>query len=384
MFRRDLIQYVGTLFTRSFAKVFWIFPIANNKVIFTSFIGKQRSCNPLYIQKYLQEKYQNEFKLIWVLREKDAGEKDSNTVRFLSLKHFYNFCTAKVIVDNGGMPTYMPKRRRQYVINTWHGGGAYKRSVGLDISKKYRVKLEEYKGRNTDLVLSSCETFSTKAIPDIVIGYSGEIMPCGCPRNDIFWSKNTDELKKKIHSRFNIQDDALIVLFAPTFRGISNPHEKFHQQIKWSNILQAVEKRFGRKAVAMFRAHNYMSQYDIGSVIDATSYPDMQELLCAADILISDYSSTIWDFSLMKRPCFLYCPDLDYYLNEDRGVYVPIETWPGILCRTNEELEQAILNFDAETYAEKVEKYHQDMGSYETGHACEQVCKRIAKVCGVK
>ena len=126
-----------------------------------------------------------------------------------------------------------------------------------------------------------------------------------------------------------------------------------------------------------------MSQYDAGRAIDATSYPDMQELLCAADILISDYSSTIWDFSLMKKPCFLYCPDLDYYMNYDRGTYTPIETWPGILCRSNEELEQAILHFNEEEYIKKVEKHHRDLGSYETGHACEQVCRRIAEVCGI-
>lgn len=384
MLSKDLIQYLGTLFTRGFAKLFWIFPIENNKVALTSFIGKQHSCNPLYIQKYLDENYHNKFELIWFLR--NNPQEYSNAVKFLSLKHFYHFCTAKVIVDNGGMPTYMPKRKRQYVINTWHGGGAYKRSLGWSKTSKYRIYLEKYKGKNTNLVLSSCEEFTDKVIPDILLDYKGEIMSCGCPRNDIFWSNDEKilEIKNKIHKFFNIPEDSLMVLFAPTFRGIKYSHDKFSQPMQWDNILSATQTRFGKKTVAVFRAHNYMLQYDVGKVIDATSYPDMQELLCAADILISDYSSTIWDFSLTKKPCFLYCPDLDYYLNEDRGVYTPIETWPGILCRTNEELERAILNFDEAEYVKKVEKHHKDMGSYETGHACEQVCKRIAEVCGIE
>ena len=384
MLKRDLIQYLGTLFTRGFAKLFWMFPVQTNKVVFTSFIGKQHSCNPLYIQKYLEEKYPNKFELIWFLR--NNPQEYSNAIKFLSLKHFYHFCTARVIVDNGGMPTYMPKRKTQYVINTWHGGGAYKRGSELNQYSKYRIYLEKYKGKNTDLFLSSCEEFTRQAIPDILLNYSGEIMPCGCPRNDIFWSTNEKklELKDKIHKIFSIPKDVLIVLFAPTFREFKKAHYKFNQQIKWENILKAIETRFDRKTVVVFRAHNYMSQYDIGKVIDATFYPDMQELLCAADILISDYSSTIWDFSFTKKPCFLYCPDLDYYLNQDRGVYTPVETWPGVLCRTNEELEQAILNFDESKYLNKVEKHHVNLGSYENGSACEQVCKRIAEVCGIE
>lgn len=382
MLNKDLIQYIATILTRTFARFFWLFPVDNNKVMFTSFVGKQRSCNPLYIQRYLDLKYHNKFKFVWDLRIINAASSETKIVKFLSFKHFYHFCTSKVIIDNGGMPTYMPKRKNQYMINTWHGGGAYKDSSNSK-SSKCRLKLEKYKSENTDLVLSSNKRFTEQVIPDIVLNYKGEIMPCGCPRNDIFFSSAIKKTREKICKQYNISDDKFIVLFAPTFRN-SRLHSRFSDSIPWENILQDIRQRFHKEPIAMFRAHNFMSQYDAGKVIDATAYPDMQELLCAADILISDYSSTIWDFSLMKKPCFLYCPDLDYYMNDDRGTYTPIETWPGILCRTNEELEQAILHFDEAEYVKKVEKHHRDLGSYETGHACEMVCKRIAEVCGVE
>lgn len=383
MFSKDFIQYIGTMLTRNFAKIFWIFPVDNNKIIFTSFIGKQRSCNPLYLQKYLDLQYHNKFKCIWILKEHtNEIDRVKSDCRFFSIGHFYHFCTAKIIIDNGGMPTYMPKRKSQYMINTWHGGGAYK-DCSKSKSSKYRVKLEKYKSINTDLVLSSCKCFTEKAIPDIVLNYKGEIMPCGSPRNDIFFNCDTTKVKEKICKHFNISDDKLIVLFAPTFRS-NNSHSKICEFLQWKSVLKNIKQRFKKQPIAMFRAHNYMPQYDAGEAIDATFYPDMQELLCAADILISDYSSTIWDFSFTKKPCFLYCPDLDYYLNQDRGVYTPVETWPGVLCRTNEELEQAILNFDESKYLNKVEKHHVNLGSYENGSACEQVCKRIAEVCGIE
>ena len=382
MFSKDLIQYVDTMFIRSAAKIFWIFPIEKNKIIFTSFIGKQRSCNPLYIQKYLDENYHKKFKFIWDLRNISNESDKKCIVKFFSIRHFYHFCTSKVIIDNGGMPTYMPKRKGQYVINTWHGGGAYKDSSNSNISN-YRLKLEEYKSKNTDLVLSSSRIFSEKVIPDIVLGRKYEIMPSGLPRNDVFFNTKIACIREKVCKQFNISEDKLIILFAPTFRSNSTRYE-FCEVLDWTSIFEKITQRFDKEPVVIFRAHNFMLQYDVGGAIDATSYPDMQELLCAADILISDYSSTIWDFSLTKKPCFLYCPDLDYYLNEDRGVYTPIETWPGILCRTNEELEQAILNFDEAEYVKKVEKHHADLGSYENGTACEQVCKRIAEVCGIE
>ena len=169
------------------------------------------------------------------------------------------------------------------------------------------------------------------------------------------------------------------------WEGVSVSEKALDLDIDIKRVINSLESRYHRDVVVLFRKHHALKiDNRIENVIDVSDYPDMQELLCAADILISDYSSTIWDFSLTKKPCFLYCPDLDYYINEDRGTYTPIETWPGILCRTNEELEQAIQTFDEVEYVKKVEKHHRDMGSYESGTACEQVCKRIAEVCGVE
>lgn len=102
----------------------------------------------------------------------------------------------------------------------------------------------------------------------------------------------------------------------------------------------------------------------------------MQELLCAADILITDYSSSIWDFSFTYRPCFLYAPDLAKYEAES-GFFVPIEDWPFPLAETNEELIENIKNFDSKKYIEDVKKHHRDLGSYETGHATERFCKLL-------
>lgn len=387
---RNMLQWIGTKILISLARIFWVFPIRKNKILFISFSGKQYSCSPKYISEYLEHKYPSQLEIIWALRFPETVEKDTiKKVKFLSLKHFYHFCTSKVIVDNGGMPTYMPKRKKQYVINTWHGGGAYKANNPKNIAaSQYRLKLDLRKSSYTDLVLSSSRVFSECVIPDIVYQYSGEIMPCGLPRNDILCNnKDKSNIRNKVCHFLGLKGDEVIVLYAPTYRGAFNVFKGKGDHVLTNNLdidslIKALENKMSKKVICLERSHHASALDSVNrSAINVTVYPDMQELLCAADILISDYSSTIWDFSLMKKPCFLYCPDLDYYLKEDRSTYTPVETWPGILCRSNEELEQAILNFDEEEYVKKVEQHHADLGSYETGTACKQVCDRIYEVC---
>lgn len=379
-------QYYIAILVRSIMRLFWIFPIQKNKVFCITSKGKRYCDSPKYITEELLRQYPEEFLIVWAMSEPDVLKRIKNikVVKAFSIKHFYHYCTAKVIITHSGMPTYMPKRKGQFTINTWHGGGAYKRNI---IRSKYRIKMNEYKSSCLDVYMSSCKSFSDLVIPDLAQGYKGEIMPSGMPRNDLFFKANQKEVRQRVRSELRINEEALIILYAPTYRGwfnnfidaASNVSHDWDIDVK--GLCDAAEHRFNRKVVFVFKKHGLDSADQLEEGIDATLYPDTQELLCAADMLISDYSSIIWDFSLMKKPCFLYVPDKDYYLDEDRGVYTPIESWPGIVCETNTALQKAVLEFDEEDFIKKVEKHHKELGSYETGTACEQICKRIARVC---
>ena len=126
--------------------------------------------------------------------------------------------------------------------------------------------------------------------------------------------------------------------------------------------------------------NNFVALYFL-LIINASQYPDIQELLCAADILITDYSSCIWDFSFTFKPCFIYAPDLKKYQDE-QGFYTPIEDWPFPLAKTNQQLMENIIVFDDEKYKQAVKKHHADLGSYETGTACEQFCRAVFSING--
>ena len=99
--------------------------------------------------------------------------------------------------------------------------------------------------------------------------------------------------------------------------------------------------------------------------INVTDYPDMQELLCASDVLITDYSSCMGDMALMRKPIFLYTPDLDEYI-KDRGFYWDIHSLPFPIAGTEEEFLQNIENFDLPDYIKGVESYFLKLGTYES------------------
>ena len=111
-------------------------------------------------------------------------------------------------------------------------------------------------------------------------------------------------------------------------------------------------------------------------LVDVSQYPDMQEILYDADILITDYSSTMWDFSLMFKPCFIYATDLECYRNE-RDFYTPIEQWPFPVASNNNDLINNIIEFDKIKYDSDVKTHHQLLGNFESGHATESVVKYI-------
>ena len=123
------------------------------------------------------------------------------------------------------------------------------------------------------------------------------------------------------------------------------------------------------------RLHPNIASLDTSSlvndsrVVDVTKYPDMQELMCVADVLITDYSSSMFDFPLLQRPCCLYATDVEDY---DRGFYYKFDELPFPLARTQEQLVSIIESFDADAYSAAVETFCKEkVGLLEKGTACE-------------
>lgn len=352
-----------------------------------STMGKQYSCNPKYIFENMiknDEISNKELEYVWAFNNPNEF-KNINAKLICKnniLVYFYYLLTSKVIVYNCGGFSYAPIRKSQFLVETWHGGGAFKK-VGFAIKDKSNASKIGIKMASNDikLFLSSSGVSSEMLIKD-AMNYKGEILNSGLPRNDKLFIESLgykNEVKKKI----GIGNDKKLVLYAPTFKGTENKavslDEKW-EQINPSEVKQILKERFGGDWLFAVRGHQYNDEINMEGIdIDFSKYEDMQELLLVADILITDYSSSIWDFAITKKPCFLFTPDLDNYQHKERGFLVPIKKWPGIIAKSNLELKNQISEFDFKEYNNKLNKFFIEMGSYEKGTASDTVIKRIIK-----
>ena len=172
------------------------------------------------------------------------------------------------------------------------------------------------------------------------------------------------------------------MLYAPTFR---KNHDISVYDLDFERINEALHARFGGEWYTLIRLHPHLLN-QIGNmrysdhILQATDYDDVQELLCAADVLISDYSAIMFDYSITKRPCFLYYPDLEEYTSKDRNLYFDIGTLPFIGAHTQEELLQSIADFSPEGYTDSVDAFLKQIGSYDDGYAAERVTQLIEEV----
>ena len=199
-------------------------------------------------------------------------------------------------------------------------------------------------------------------------GFGKKILETGLPRNDIFFSHNS-EIVQKTKSMLGIPETDGIVLYAPTYRGgWTSPEMGVFSKnpIDSEKVVAILERMNQKKFHFVFRGHHCFRDTLNIKCIDATSYHDMQELLFAADVLITDYSSSLWDFSLTYKPCFMYVPDLSSY-SVNPGFESDYRDWPFPYATNNEKLVEEIKNFDSDKYKKAVCKYHSDYGSYERG-----------------
>lgn len=378
----DYIYIVSTSVIRFFLRFVPHRPFHPKRIIFTSYLGKQYSCNPKYISEYIQ-KHAPEYEIVWAFQSpEEFSELEKYGIRLVKYNSFpfIRLCLSSgYIVTNVRDMNHIPFTHRQTVINTWHGGGAYK-TVGSSTavqspSERFRQNI----AHKTNLTFLS----SSKAFTDLTLRnsfhHNGKILECGMPRNDILIHTADSDLRKKVLDHFHLPADQKLLIYAPTYRENKTASD---YSFDTKAVKAMLSERFGGNWSILFRCHYYIVEdaKNLSSdYINASDYPDMQELLYAANMLITDYSSSIWDFSFTGRPCLLYATDLNDY-QVSQGFYSDIHTWPFPLAESNQELLDNIQHFSFDTYTKAIQQHHEDLGSYESGTACWEVLKYIRQV----
>lgn len=354
-----------------------LLPVKNNKIVFISFGGKGFGGNPKAIALAIHEK-RPDLDLVWLTKERDHGFPDFiRPVRFGSFAAVRELSRAKVWVnDSRGGERY--KKKGQFYLQTWHGF-AYKKIEAAAEGSLPESYIRQCKrdSSHIDLILSGSRFMTEVYRRDF--WYDGKIAEYGTPRNDLFFA-DTESIREKVRLSLSLPKERRLVLYAPTFR---QNGELGAYRLDLSAVADSCSSRFGGDWTVLLRLHPNVAEksrglfaYDGETALDATSYPDMQELLAAADVLITDYSSSMFDFALSGKPCFRYALDMDAYLS-DRGFYFPPGSLPFPLALSEGELSDSILGFNADTYSAALARFYEENGFCEDGGASDRAAEAI-------
>ncbi|AEE17062.1 CDP-glycerol--poly(glycerophosphate) glycerophosphotransferase [Treponema brennaborense] len=372
----SFIHYLIKQIIHFILHIYWIFPVKKNRITLLNDMSYTYGDSMKYLNQYLRDQKINDYEVIFPVHELafSVGE-GCIAVKKNTLLFFYYILTSSVVITNAGGISYLPFKRGQFAISTWHGGGPYKKTGNALYHNKWYEKEMRMHRKNTKFILSSCKYF-TDIEAKAMLFNEAACISSGMPRNDIFF-KNDVSIRKRVFDYCSIDLNSKLILFAPTFR--TDPKDftdskKYHvSDLDMERTIKAIKKRFGDYNWQFgIRLHPKLKdvELDISNVINLTAYPDIQELLYSADVLITDYSSLMWDYSLTKKPCFLYADDIDEYERE-HGFYMPSKKWPYPIARNNDEMVNLILTFDYEKYKKDIKLHHEECGSFEEGHACE-------------
>ncbi len=354
-----------------------LLPIRQNKVVFSSFGGKGFGDNPKAIAQTLLESGEA-LDLVWLTRKpEEPMPAGIRTVPFGTPQAVKELSTAKVWVDNSRGGAHY-KKSGQYYMQTWHGFAlkCIERAAEEQLPESY-VRQCRKDSSFIDLIVSNSD-FMTRIYRED-FWYDGEIALYGSPRNDIFFREDS-VLSGAVRKFFGLPEDRRLLLYAPTFRDDGSVD---CYGLDAEGVLAACQARFGGQWTALIRLHPNAAQksaglfaYDGDRVVDATAYADMQELLAAVDMLITDYSSSMFDYGLSGRPCVQFATDMESY-KQSRNFYFPIDQLPFPLAQSNQELTAVIGAYDQEQQSRKWEYFKREKGIAEDGNASQRCAQWI-------
>ena len=366
--------------------------IKNDKIVFINLTKSTYGCSPKYIAEEIL-KQNLPYELVWLVRnprkEKENFPDKIRLVRFSSIKALFELSSAKFWVSNSRMNYYLKKglikKDGQIYIQTWHGSLGFKKiekDIEHNMSYLNYLEVAQKDSKLIDYLLSpSC--FDTECLKKCFY-YDGPILEFGYPRNDLFFYSDEKkmQIKNKVRKYYSIPDDKKILLYVPTFR---DSHSMEQYNIDAENLLSVLKEKFDSDWVILSRLHpnllrksKKLSQF-LKRTINVTAYPDVQELSLASDILITDYSSVIWDFCLQDKPAYIYATDVEEYTVE-RDFYIPIMQMPFVIAQNNGELLSGIADCNIEEYILKQKEFIKNKkGHFAEGNVSEKIVDIIKK-----
>jgi CDP-glycerol glycerophosphotransferase len=349
-------------------------------VVYLCYGGRQYADNPRAIHEELVRRGAP-LEHLWVVRDGRCRVPGTAAVlRSGSADYYQALAQARYVVSNDHFPVWFERRPGQVCLQTWHGTPL--KRLGFDVpgDRKFARRWDRQVD-NWQYVLSP-NRFSTP-IMRRAYALTGELLETGYPRVDQLAGDDRDRLGAAVRRRLGLPDHAQVVLYAPTYRDHARDRDGRYR-LEPALEVERLRGALGPDAVVLFRKHHYVvdpvpATAD-GFVRDVSDYPDGTELLLAADVLVTDYSSMMFDFAITGRPMVFFTYDLDANRDEIRGFYFDFEARaPGPLVGTTGELAERLRDLGAVTaeHASRYQAFVADFCELDDGHAAARVVDRV-------
>ena len=312
--------------------------LENNKILFLSDSREELSGNFKFVYDELMRD-KNKYVISTILKRSIKTKK--------TLKEKINLCkemakSKYVLLDDFYPIVYALKLRKETeLIQLWHAMGAFK-TVGYCRTGANTVSLTH---RNYTGAIVSSESIRDDYAKSFGISID-KVQALGVPRTDIFFDKSYEKnIKKKLYDKYPILKKKKVILFAPTFRG--SGQNSAHYNFDWIDF-KKLKDNFSKDYVCIIKLHPFIknrADYDFSNdefYLDLTSEREINDLLFITDVLITDYSSVIFEYSFFERPVVFFVPDLEDYRNS-RDFYYPLERYTyGDVCENFDALIKSI------------------------------------------
>ncbi len=351
-------------------------------VLYDCFGGREYSDNPRGIHEELVRR-DAPFEHLWIVRDGSCVPPGTAVaVRELSKDYYEVYATARYVVSNDHWPRSVARRSEQTWLQTWHG--APLKRIGHDLAghpkarREYRRVLRQ-PSENWQYVVSP-GAFATPILQR-AFSLNAQVIETGLPRTDVLLRPDRERLAEEVKLRLGLPADKRVVLYAPTYRD----HIGARDGYRFGPVLDLAVLRsaLGEDDVLLFRKHRSMVgalPVEAGGFFDVSAFPDSTELLLAVDVLVTDYSSAIFDFASTNRPMVFFTPDLETYRDTIRGFSIDFEAnAPGPLLRTTDDVVDALRDVDA-VRASFSERYGRFVATYcalADGRAASRVVERV-------
>ena len=342
---RDLVLTIRIALVRVGFTLGRLFPLRSRVVLATAHAARLGG-NLASIHDDLVARHP-EVRVAIVARRPERGTRGKVGAAWAGVVAGYYLATSRVIVvDDYFFPIYVVRPRAgTTIIQTWHACGAFKKvgysvldkSFGVDETLASRVRIHS----NYDV----CLVASQAAAPHYAEAFRQPldkfVARLGIPRTDVFFGEERlERIRAAVRARYGLTDGRRVVLYAPTFRGDSVTDARATDDLDLTVLRDAI----GADHVLLVRLHPFIRSRTVigpelaGFAIDVSDHPDINELMLVSDVLVTDYSSAIYEFALLDRPMVFFAPDYEAY-EAERGFYFDYRTGvPGPIFETSEAL----------------------------------------------